>query len=65
MASQIEHDHEVHELAKLLIARRGERAVTYARYQALKAGRLGHERMMRAWHLVADTAEQVWRVEPT
>jgi len=65
MASQTDYDREVHELAELLIARRGGGAAAYAKLQALKAARLGHERTVKAWHLIADTVEQVWRVEPT
>jgi hypothetical protein len=62
--SRTELDLEVLAIAKLLIERRGERAVSYARYQALKAGRQGHDRVGEAWQSIADAAEQVWRIEP-
>jgi hypothetical protein len=59
-----EHDHEIHEIAELLIARRGERAASYAKYQSLSAGHRGERRMMEAWRSIADVAERVWKVEP-
>jgi len=65
MASQTDYHREVDELAELSIARRGERAAAYAKLQALKAACFGHERAVKAWHSIADTVEQVWRVERT
>jgi hypothetical protein len=64
MTTSPKHDHEIHELAELLIARRGERATTFARHQSLKAGHRGEQRMMEAWRSIADVAERVWKVEP-
>jgi hypothetical protein len=57
-------DREVYELAQLLIARHGERATSYATHQSLKARHRGERRMMEVWRWIADTAEQVWKVEP-
>ena len=64
MTTSTKHDREIHDIAELLIARRGERAASYAVYQSLKAGQRGDQRMMEAWRWIADTAEQVWKVEP-
>ena len=64
MKPPTDYDNQLSELVELLIVRRGERAVTYARYQALKAGHRGEERLMDAWYSIADRAEQVWRVDP-
>jgi hypothetical protein len=65
MTTSTKHDHEIHELAELLIARQGERATTFATHQSLKAGHRGEQRMMEAWRSIADAAERVWTVEPT
>jgi hypothetical protein len=64
MTTSSEHDHEIHELAELLIARRGERATSYATHQSLKASHRGEQRMSEAWRSIADVAERVWKVEP-
>jgi hypothetical protein len=64
MTTSTEHNHEIHELAELLIARRGERAASYAKYQSLTASHRGEQRMMEAWRSIADVAERVWKVEP-
>ena len=64
MTTSTEHDREIHELAELLIARHGERAASYATHQSLKAAQRGDQRTMQAWRWIADTAEQVWKVEP-
>jgi hypothetical protein len=65
MTTSTEYDHEIHEIAELLIARRGERAASYATYQSLRAGHRGEQRMMEAWRSIADVTERVWKVEPT
>jgi hypothetical protein len=59
-----ESEFRIQELAELLIARRGEKAMTYARYEALKANRRGALKTSETWSRIADAAEQVWRVEP-
>jgi hypothetical protein len=64
MTTPTEHDREIQALAELLIARRGERAATYATYQSLKASHRGEQRMSEAWRSIADTADRVWKVEP-
>ena len=64
MTTSIERDREIHDLAELLIARRGERAASYATYQPLRAGHRGEQRMMEAWRSIADVTERVWKVEP-
>ncbi len=64
MASTTEHVSEIEELASLLILRFGERAVSYASHQALKARHSGEMRRMEAWRRIADAAAQVWRTEP-
>jgi hypothetical protein len=64
MTTSTEHDSEIHDLAELLIARRGERAASYATYQSLSAGHRGEQRMSEAWRSIADVAERVWKVEP-
>ena len=64
MMTSTKHDHEIRELAELLIARRGERATSFATHQSLKAGHRGEQRMMEAWRSIADVAERVWKVEP-
>ena len=57
MTTPTEHDREIQALAELLIARRGERAATYATYQSLKASHRGEQRMSEAWRSIADTAD--------
>jgi len=64
MRSFVEDEREVKEVAALLIARFGERATSYARYQSLKAARDDQRRTMEAWRRVADAADQVWKIEP-
>lgn len=60
-----ESELRIHELAELLIARRGEKAMTFARYEALKANRRGEPLVSEMWFRIADATEQFWRVEPT
>jgi hypothetical protein len=64
MTTSTERDHEIRELAELLVARHGERATTFAKFQSLKAGYRGERRTMEAWRSIADVAERVWKVEP-
>jgi hypothetical protein len=66
MTTSTEHDSEIDELAELLIARHGERAMFYVIHQSLEAGDRGDRRTMEAWCWIADAAEKVWKakVEP-
>jgi predicted Abi (CAAX) family protease len=59
-----ERDREVLELANRLIAQYGERAITYAKYQSLKAAQRDEKRAMEIWHRIADAADRMWQVEP-
>ncbi|HUK11325.1 MAG TPA: hypothetical protein VLX09_25895 [Stellaceae bacterium] len=59
-----EHDREVLELANRLIAQYGERAMTYAKYQSLKAAHRDEKRTMEIWYRIADAADRIWKVEP-
>ena len=59
-----ESEFRIQELAELLIARRGERAVCYARLEALKANHRGEARTSEMWFRIADAVDHVWRVEP-
>jgi hypothetical protein len=60
-----EHNHEVQELATMLIARYGERAVSYASYQALRARYSGEQRKMEAWGWISDAVTELWRAGPS
>jgi len=55
---------EVRNIADLLIARYGERAISYASHQALVARKAGATRRMEAWRQIAGAALQVLRAEP-
>jgi len=59
-----EHDQEVLELANRLIAQYGERAMTYAKYQSLKAAHRDEKLTMEIWYRIADAADRIWKVEP-
>jgi hypothetical protein len=51
-------------IAKLLIARYGVQATSYAALQALKARERGDQRITEAWRLIADTIAELLRSDP-
>jgi hypothetical protein len=59
-----DHDQEVRSIASLLISRYGERAVSVATHQALKARDCGEPRRMEAWRWIAGAVHQVLRSDP-
>jgi len=60
---QTSHDHEVSEIAELLIARYGERAASHASLQALKARSMGLPLHMEAWRWIAEAVVQAMRAD--
>lgn len=64
MINSTKYDREIYELAELLIARRGQRAASYATHESLKAHHRGEQRMTEAWRSIANTVEKVWKTEP-
>lgn len=58
-----QHDQQLRDIAELLISRYGERALTHASYQALKARRDGLPRHVEAWRQIADTVVEALHAE--
>jgi hypothetical protein len=54
----------IHDVAKLLISRYGERAYAHAIHQALKARETADKRRQEAWRRIAVTVREVLRAEP-
>lgn len=59
-----ELERDVRALAEILIGRYGERAVSYASYQALKAQHRGEAKTTEAWRWIGEAVSQVLRAEP-
>lgn len=59
-----ELERDVRALAEILIGRYGERAVSYASYQALKAQYRGEAKTTEAWRWIGAAVGQVLRAEP-
>jgi len=59
-----ELERDVRALAEILIGRYGERAISYASHQALKAQRGGENRVAEAWRWIGVAVMQVLRTEP-
>jgi hypothetical protein len=59
-----ELERDVRALAEILIGRYGERAVSYANYQALRAQNRGERRTTEAWRWIGTAVTQVLRTEP-
>lgn len=59
-----ELERDVRALAEILIGRYGERAISYASYQALKAENRGEKRTSDAWRWIGTAVTQVLRTEP-
>jgi len=55
---------EVWRLANELIASLGERATSYANYQALQARESGDRIRMTAWRWIAGATDEILRSEP-
>ncbi len=55
---------DVQDIAKALIARYGERAVTFASHQALRARERGDHRTMAAWRWIGGAVAEILRSEP-
>jgi hypothetical protein len=55
---------DVRRLAKVLIARYGVQAFSFASHEALKARERGEERLMAGWRWLAATIEEMLREEP-
>jgi len=63
-ADTSDRNRDVRGLAKVLIARYGVQAFSFASHEALKARERGEERLMAGWRWVACTIEEVLREEP-
>jgi len=59
-----ELERDVRALAEILIGRYGERAISYASYQALKAKHRGEDRTTEAWRWIGAAVTEVLRTEP-
>jgi hypothetical protein len=59
-----ELERDVRALAEILIGRYGERAMSYASHQALKAKDRGEPRVMEAWRWIGTAVGEVLRTEP-
>jgi hypothetical protein len=64
MPSQSSRPRDARAIAKLLIARHGVQATSYAALQALKARERGDRRIMEAWRLIADAIAELLRSDP-
>lgn len=59
-----ELERDVRALAEILIGRYGERAISYAAHQALKAQSRNELRVMDAWRWIGAAVIEVLRTEP-
>jgi hypothetical protein len=59
-----ELERDVRALAEILIGRYGERAMSYASHQALKAQHRGETRVTEAWRWIGAAVVQVLRTDP-
>lgn len=64
MTTETNQRRDARAIAKLLISRYGEQAVSYASHQALQARERGDTRMMEAWRWIAGAVNEVLRAEP-
>jgi hypothetical protein len=64
MSTETNQRRDARAIAKLLISRYGEQAMSYASHQALRARDRGDTRMMEAWHWIAGAVREVLRAEP-
>jgi hypothetical protein len=64
MTTETGQRRDIRSIAKLLISRYGEQAMSYASHQSLLARERGDRRLMEAWRWIAGAVREVLRSEP-